>query len=394
MASGRGPEPINRVATRMKDLDALGSPPKWLAADTLARSRAALDNGVARESWKYSSLTKALRMLTGAPTFATAPLSDVPDGVRLARLSALATPPVLALGIERYPLAGITASLAGEGWLIDVRASPGRPLVLTSATGINAPTILRVHRGCRVEIREPVSCGGVQAAVRILEAAADSTVCWAQTELAGDAEQWWLLRARLGNNARLELHQHAAGARFRRLDTHVTLAGAGANCRASGASVVAPGEHLDRQQVIEHVGSDTLSRTRLHNVARGKSRCSFNGRIHIHPGASGADASLSNRNLALDADAEINTKPELEIYTDDVRCAHGATVGQIDRNALFYLQSRGLPEPLARRLLSVGFLSECIGGPLAAEVLAPFLARLDAPAPSAAVAPLRGQAGT
>ena len=361
----------------MRDLDTLGKPPGWLAADTVARSRAALESGLARETWKYSSLTKTLGMLIGAPNAAHAPLTDLPEGVSVTRLSALATPPALALDIERYPLAGITASLAADGWLIDIQDSPDRPLRLNCQTGINAPTILRVHRGCRVEVRESGYGGGVRAAVRVLQAAPESTVCWAQSEPADDAEQWWLLTAQLQNNAGLELHQHAVGARFRRLDTHVTLEGAGSNCEATGAGVVGPGEHLDRQHVVEHIGGNTFSRTRLHNLARGRSRCSFNGRIHIHPSAAGADADLSNKNLALDTEAEINTKPELEIYTDDVRCAHGATVGQIDRNALFYLQSRGLPEPLARRLLCIGFLAECIRGPMADGVLAAFLARLD-----------------
>ena len=371
----------------MRDLDTLGKPPAWLATDTVARSRAALESGLARETWKYSSLTKTLRMLIGAPNAGSAPLTDVPDGVSIARFSTLAAPPALALGIERYPLAGITAALAAEGWLVDIQGSPDRPLSLDCATGINAPTILRVHRGCRVEVRESGSGGGVRAAVRMLQAAPDSSVRWAQAELADDAEQWWLLNAQLEANASLELHQHATGARFRRLDTHVTLEGAGSNCAATGAGAVGPGEHLDRQHVVEHIGRNTFSRTRLHNLAGGKSRCSFNGRIHIHPGASGADADLSNKNLALDTEAEINTKPELEIYTDDVRCAHGATVGQIDRNALFYLQSRGLPEPLARRLLSIGFLAECIRGPMADEVLSSFLARLDDAGSPASVEP-------
>ena len=368
----------------MKELDSLGTPPSWLAADTVARSRAALEGGLARETWKYSSLTKTLRTLIGAPNVARVPLADVPDGVSVTRLSTLARPPALALDIERYPLSGITASLAGEGWLIDVQQSPDRPVTLEGETGINAPVILQVHRGCRVEIRESGCGGGVRAAVRVLQAAADSSVRWAQAELADDGEQWWLLKARLSDNAGLELHQHAAGALFRRLDTHVILEGAGSNCHATGAGIVGPGRHLDRQQVVEHVGRNTFSRTRLHNLAQGKSRCSFNGRIHIHPGASGADADLSNKNLELDMDAEINTKPELEIYTDDVRCAHGATVGQIDRRALFYLQSRGLPESVARRLLCIGFVAECIRGPLADEVLADFLVRLgsaDASAP-------------
>ena len=379
----------------VEELKFPAAPPGWLAADTVERSRAALDSGLARETWKYSPLPGTLRALLGAPASPRPPLSDVPGGVTISRFSRLAAPPRLALDLERYPLAGIVASLAGEGWLVDIERSPDRPVVLSPSTGIDAPVLVRVAPGCQVDILEGNVEGeapsGVQAVVRVLAAARDSTVRWAQADLASDAEQWALLQARLEENASLELHIHAAGATFRRLDTHVVLAGAGSAFEATGASVVGSGAHLDRQLVVEHAGRNTRSRTRLHNLAAGGSRCSFNGRIHIHPGASGADADLSNRNLALAADAVINTKPELEIYTDDVRCSHGATVGQLDDNALFFLKSRGLPEPLARRLLSVGFLVECIGGPLADKVSEDFEARLDKlPAEPAATGPHGG----
>ena len=358
-------------------LDNFGQMPAWLAPDTLPRSRAALESGLARETWKYSPLSKTLRALLGAPTVNAAPLANNPAGVTVSRFSELDTPPGLELHIERYPLAGITAALAGDGWCIDVAQSPNRPLVLSTASGINAPILLRIGAGCRVEVEEQPRAAGVQAAVRLLVAARDTTITWNRAELIDDAEQWMLLQAQLAANARLELHHYASGANFRRLDTHVRLLGDGSEFRCEGASLVSAGQHLDRQLVVEHCGRSTQSRTRLHNVAAGKGRCSFNGRIHIHPGAANADADLSNRNLALDGEAEINTKPELEIYTDDVKCAHGATVGQLDDGALFYLQSRGLPEPLARRLLCVGFLAECIEGALVDNVTAEFLSRLD-----------------
>ena len=368
----------------VEELDVLGAPPSWLAADTLTRCRAALESALARETWKYSPLPKTLRMVLAAPLSSQTPVLDAPDGAAVTRLNALPAPPSLPLDIDRYPLAGIAATLAGDGWLIDIERSPRQPVVLDWAAGINAPVMVRVRPGCQVEIRESAASGSVRSSVRILLAARDSRVTWAEAELAADAEQWSLLVAHLAENASLESHQHATGALFRRLDAHVVLKGAGSNYRCTGAGIVGSGQHLDRQQVVEHIGRNTRSRTKLHNLAAGRSRCSFNGRIHIHPGASGADADLSNKNLALDQHAEINTKPELEIYTDDVRCSHGATVGQLDDKALFYLRSRGLPEPLARRLLSIGFLAECISGPLAAGVSEHFLARLDGEATSAA----------
>ena len=107
------------------------------------------------------------------------------------------------------------------------------------------------------------------------------------------------------------------------------------------------------------------SRVSFHGIGAEKGTAVFNGRIHIHPGAPRADAVLSNRNLSLHPDAIINTKPELEIYTDDVRCAHGATVGQISEDSLFYLRSRGLSPAQAKRMLCRAFINECIEGALA-----------------------------
>jgi Fe-S cluster assembly protein SufD len=108
------------------------------------------------------------------------------------------------------------------------------------------------------------------------------------------------------------------------------------------------------------MGQHGSSRQRIHGIASGKSRLTFNGRIHIHPGAQHTDARLTNRNLQLDSTAQVNTKPELEIYADDVQCAHGATVGQLDAEQLFYLRSRGISEATARAMLMQGFLADCL----------------------------------
>lgn len=133
----------------------------------------------------------------------------------------------------------------------------------------------------------------------------------------------------------------------------------------AGAYLVEQGQHLDQQFTVEHGAGHTRSRQQFHGIGAGKGRSVFNGRIHIHPGAPQADAVLSNKNLALHPEAEMNTKPELEIYTDDVKCAHGATVGQLSEESLYYLTTRGIPAEAARRLLSHGFVRECMHGPLA-----------------------------
>jgi Fe-S cluster assembly protein SufD len=108
---------------------------------------------------------------------------------------------------------------------------------------------------------------------------------------------------------------------------------------------------------MEHFGRATQSRQKFHALAGGRSTVTFNGRIEIHPGADGSDAALQNRNLLLTPTARVNTKPELEIHTRDVRCSHGATVGRLDPNALFYLRSRGIDAATARLLLMQAFVA-------------------------------------
>jgi Fe-S cluster assembly protein SufD len=98
----------------------------------------------------------------------------------------------------------------------------------------------------------------------------------------------------------------------------------------------------------------------VRGIVAGQARVVFNGRIHIHRDAQKTLAELNNRNLLMSADAEINTKPELEIYADDVRCAHGATIAQIDKKALYYLQSRGINRGQAQVMLSFGFINELV----------------------------------
>ena len=364
-----------RAADGVAALDA-AAPLPWLPAAAPASIQAALDGQLARETWKHSPLGKMLQALLDAPVSLELPLQAAQEGISATPFSSLDAPPALAFDLQRYPLAGLVLALSRDGWLIDVRQSPARPLALAPIPGIQAPLLIRVRPGCQVEIEEGPGHGGVQAQLRFLRAERGAIVHWSRAELAENAEQWSLLHASLGARARLQLHQHALGAAFRRLDSHLALEGQGSSCDWVGAGVADQRRHLDQQHVAEHLGRDARSRAKLHNLAADRGRCSFNGRIHIHPGAAGADADLSNRNLALGTQAEINTKPELEIYNDDVRCAHGATVGRLQEEALFYLRSRGLGEAAAHSLLGAGFLAECIGGPFAAQVSECFLARL------------------
>ena len=118
---------------------------------------------------------------------------------------------------------------------------------------------------------------------------------------------------------------------------------------------------MDNHTALDHAQPQTRSREFYKGVLDGKAAGVFNGKIIVRPGAQKTDAIQSNKNLLLSAEASINTKPQLEIYADDVRCTHGATVGQLDEEAVFYLRTRGIPRDTARELLTFAFAADVLG---------------------------------
>ncbi len=145
------------------------------------------------------------------------------------------------------------------------------------------------------------------------------------------------------------------GGRVARHDTWVNLAGNGAECRLDGLFIADARRHIDQHLHIEHAASHTTSRQTWRGVAAGRGRGIFDARVVVQAGAQKADAQQSSRNLLLSPYAEIDVKPQLEIYTDDVKCGHGATVGQLDEAQVFYLRSRGIDADAAHALLLRGF---------------------------------------
>ncbi|MDQ4120694.1 MAG: Fe-S cluster assembly protein SufD [Acidobacteriota bacterium] len=150
------------------------------------------------------------------------------------------------------------------------------------------------------------------------------------------------------------------GAALFRHDIGVRFNAEGAECFVDGLYMVGDVQHTDTHSTIEHLVPRCKSNQTYKGVLSGKSRAVFNGKVFVAEGASGTDGYQSNKNLLLSNDARVDTKPQLEIFNDDVKCSHGATVGQIEEEELFYLLSRGLSEPLARNLLTYGFAEEVI----------------------------------
>ena len=272
--------------------------------------------------------------------------------------------PRLNTGVDlnRYPLAHLNTALLEDGLIIRVAAGiDAGALDLRFLSNSNGANVSRV----RVEI-------GAHSTLRLIEQHAEDrpTNSVLEIDIAPRATLehtrvlpptappcWYLVSVNVADDATYSLAGYATGSKARRTDIHVRLDGHHAKTDINLACVAHGRDRLDHQIVVEHVGVDTVSRQIVHGIAADDSELTFNGRIHIHPGAQRSDARLTNKNLLLDRKARINTKPELEIYANDVKCSHGATVGQIDPAQMFYLRARGIDEHTARTMLMRAFLS-------------------------------------
>ncbi|HYE36051.1 Fe-S cluster assembly protein SufD [Methylocaldum sp.] len=165
--------------------------------------------------------------------------------------------------------------------------------------------------------------------------------------------------AKQARSARFRQYHLAFGGLMARTEIHAHL-GHAAECELSGLFLGTGRRHLDTQTLIHHHAPFGISRETYRGIAGDRARGVFSGRIVVHPDAQKTDAEMSNRNLLLSEDAEIDSKPQLEIHADDVKCAHGVTVGQLDSEAVFYLESRGVDEPTARNMLTFAFANEMV----------------------------------
>ncbi|NUO16869.1 MAG: Fe-S cluster assembly protein SufD [Planctomycetaceae bacterium] len=168
------------------------------------------------------------------------------------------------------------------------------------------------------------------------------------------------LTAKVGRGAELESRVFSLGAALTRNNLRCVLEGEGANASLSGLFLGRGRQHLDQHLEVEHAGPLCTSRQLFRGVLDEKSRGVFSGKVVVRPGAQKTNAQQQNNNLLLSDDAQIDTKPQLEIYADDVQCSHGATSGRLDEEALFFLRSRGLSQAQARSLLTYAFCAELI----------------------------------
>jgi Fe-S cluster assembly protein SufD len=167
------------------------------------------------------------------------------------------------------------------------------------------------------------------------------------------------LRIQQGRGANVASHSLLIGGRLARNNVNPVLVGEGAECLVNGLFIGKGSQHLDNYMLVEHRSPHCGSRQFYNGILDDRAHGVFHGRIIVRRDAQKTDAKQTNRNLLLSDDAQIDTKPQLEILADDVKCTHGATIGQIEDQALFYLRTRGIEEAAARQMLLLAFANEC-----------------------------------
>ena len=225
--------------------------------------------------------------------------------------------------------------------------------------------LVNMNRGAKAKIVERyVSAGDDQTftnGVSEISLSQDSELDYYVVQTSGDkASQVGYINADLDEGSRFSCRTITLGGRIVRNNLQVKLAGEQAHCDMLGLYNLSGRQHVDNYTTMVHAAANCTSKELYKGVLDNRSRGVFHGRIKVEQDAQKTDAEQSNNTLILSRDAEIDTKPQLEIYADDVKCSHGATIGQIDNNSLFYLRSRGIEEQEARSLLTYAFVNEVL----------------------------------
>jgi Fe-S cluster assembly protein SufD len=250
----------------------------------------------------------------------------------------------------------VLEALEGQGVLVArfVSSTGSQSAELPMVFGTGTKTVL-------VESYEHAAPGGVSAVTldyELEEGAQLERIV--MVDDAADAITVSQASVRLAAGARFSQTVLASGARRQRIETRVAHPGQGAAVRLDGIYLVPDRRHADITTVVEHAGRDGTTSQLTKGAVSGSGRGVFQGRIVVDKGADGTDARMGHHALILSDKGEVDAKPELLIYADDVACAHGNTVGNLDENALFYARQRGIPEAEARAMLTEAFLGQVV----------------------------------
>ncbi|MCA8887510.1 MAG: Fe-S cluster assembly protein SufD [Parvularculaceae bacterium] len=341
------------------------------------------------EGWRWSDFNAALRNADGAPApqHASAPPlaadlaglkplelrivngridlpeGEAPAGVRFGVIDAAATMPAL----EPHPIASLNAAMTDKALELEVvdGADVGQPLIIrhfnTGAGFCFAQTLVRLSAGAKATIIETYEGDGAGFYSHLGHVVIEDGAALTRAVLqdVGDAAIIQsICTATLEGASHFSQTALSTGARLSRHETLAQILAAGASVKLDSASLLAGNRHQDFTSEVVFIGEGGEARQRHKGVARNHGRNVFQGKFKVTRSAQKTDAQMNAAALLLSDAAEANHKPELEIYADDVQCAHGSTAGALDENAIFYMRQRGLDDAAARALLIEAFVAE------------------------------------
>lgn len=297
--------------------------------------------------------------------------SDVPDGVPVTSFGQAATFGVLARP-DREPMVALNTMLAEDGAVIDVPAGVDAGTLLLASIATDLPNravtfhprhTVRLGEGARLAILEVAIGAGSYLHNPVTEVTVQDGAVLTHVRLQDEAAGAFHLAtiyADVAAAATYDFFLLALGARLSRTEVHSRLHGERGTVHLNGAQLLGGSQHADFTTIVRHDAPSCASRQTVKNVLSDRSRGVFQGRIEVARVAQKTDGYQMNQTLLLSPEAEVNSKPQLEIYADDVKCSHGATIGELDTEQLFYLRSRGIPDDRARSILVRAFLSEAL----------------------------------
>ncbi len=392
------PNPAS-LAAQIRDLDPIQLPVVPALQDLRQNLRQhALDLGLPTrrlEAWHYTDLARLLdRPLAEATALdVEAPALDMPqinfiNGAMQAEhasgleLKSIFDAPALlgdtADHDAREAMLAFNLALLTEGVRLSVPAGTEQTLCVMYAGGEaqHLRHAIHVEAGAKLTLFEIFNGAGYGNIVSDVTVDAGGVVNHIKLHSSGTAIA--LTRASLGASARYVARHIIVGGQVARHESRINLDGAMAHADLSAAMLARAGAHQDVTSVIAHNVADTSSETQIRSLVDEAARAVFQGKVVVARDAQRVDAQQQSRALLLAENAEMNVKPELEIYADDVACAHGSTVGALDKDALFFLRSRGIPEAEARQMLVRGFLADVTEAVLAGQASDFIAAHLDA----------------
>jgi Fe-S cluster assembly protein SufD len=322
-------------------------------------------------------------LVNGRWSTALSSVDSLPEGVTVRRLheslltaTPKTSPEWLITASAGMPFVNLNTAFVDDGVVIDIapNAVVADPIhVVCLNTAASGPTMVtprvQIRAGARSQafiVESYASIAGAATftnALTIVDIAADAMVDHVKLQReAMTAYHLAAMFARVDRAATFRSHAITLGGRIARNDISATLAGEGAECTLDGLYIAEGDSLIDTHTSIDHAMPHCPSHELYKGILAGKSRAVFNGKIIVRQDAQKTNAKQTNKALLLSDDAQVNTKPQLEIFADDVKCTHGAAIGQLDEDALFYMQARGIAAADARNLMIHAFAGEVLDG--------------------------------